>query len=365
MKFPFSFFHPNCHQPRPQLAETLRMSRFWHILVFLSRTGIPLAMLGLHFFVFACFARRWDRAAAVTVSPIWAWAGAAILLCFISWLFHRGKGAFWVAVVWLATAAIMSEEPRLLCRIVKEKPELGPPANFQGKRVLRVANLNCKRNPAAAQEVAGWQPDIVMLQEAPAPHQMEALKKQLFPAGGQYIGAYDCAILTRGKVQVLQVQPTPGMPSVFFNPVLPAVVELDGRQIHLVCVHLQGAVTDLSLHKIETWEKHYYSRISRRYEIANVRNRLAFNRVISAGPVIMAGDFNAPSEDAVLRELRVDFTDAVEAVGVGFPNTFPNHFPVHRIDHIFSNGQCTPARAITVKTQNSDHRMIIADYLLN
>jgi endonuclease/exonuclease/phosphatase (EEP) superfamily protein YafD len=325
-----------------------------------------MVLLGLHFVVFAAYARRWDRVAIITIPPIWAWAAGACLLCLLSWACFRGRGAKWVGLLWLATGLLCSEEPRLLLRVASEKPQKGPPAEYQGQRTIRVVNLNCRKyNPTAADEVAAWHPDIVLLQESPYPAAVDALAKRLFPDGGNRMGAYDCCILTRGALSKWpwQLKPSNNLP-LEFQQALPVAVEIDGKRLHVVCVHLQGAETDLSFHRLHAWQRHYLNRVSRRAEVWELRNRLALNEVFVEGPVILGGDFNAPADDAVMRELRTDFVDVVDAVGGGFCNTYPNHFPLHRIDHIFCKGNIQPVRTVTVKTVNSDHRMLIADFVL-
>ena len=61
--------------------------------------------------------------------------------------------------------------------------------------------------------------------------------------------------------------------------------------------------------------------------------------------------------------LSRDFTDAFVAAGTGWGDTFQRRVPVLRIDHLYANRQFTPIRCRAVTTHNSDHRMVVADFL--
>jgi endonuclease/exonuclease/phosphatase (EEP) superfamily protein YafD len=175
------------------------------------------------------------------------------------------------------------------------------------------------------------------------------------------LGGYEVAVVTRGKVGY---NPSIGMETQkppWLVRELPCIIALDGRIIHAVCVHLNGAVTDVGLHRASTWNSHYLNRMSRLREMLTVRNLLTLQQLTPA-PTIIGGDFNAPAGDAVFRVLEPDLTDAFATVGAGWGDTFPNKTPLLRIDHIYANDQLTPVRARTVETVNSDHRMVVVDY---
>lgn len=348
------------------------MSGLFRFFKWVIRTGLPFAALALHFVIVIAYARRWDRAAAVTVFPLWAWGTLGFLTAFVSWIFFRTKFAAVLLGVWMLTTLIGSDETKPLLRFNAEKPLIGLPPDVGGKRLLRVVTLNCRyRNSISAEEVIPWKPDIVLLQEAPPPQALRVLSSKLFPdgrPGDHFRGGYECAVLTRGVIKADIT--TMGL------RVLPCTLDLDGRTFHVVCVHLQGAVKNISLHRTSTWGLHYRNRLSRRAELMDVRKWLdslsALKTATSMGsafssqaaPVIIGGDFNAPAGDAVFRELEPEFTDAFDAVGSGWGNTFPNQSPVLRIDYIFSNPLLTPVHARTVESANSDHRMVVADYLV-
>jgi endonuclease/exonuclease/phosphatase (EEP) superfamily protein YafD len=331
----------------------------------LLRTGFPLAALALHLTVVACFARRWDKATAVTVIPFWAWGGAGMLLAGVSLAVFRTRFALGILALWLVTTVVGSDETRPLLRVTAEKPREGTPSDFEGRKVLRVVSLNCRKfNPVAAEEVLAWQPDVVLLQEAPFPSQLRSLATKLAPGGrpeDHFTGGYECAILSRGKVIPLGNVGVAAMRPDLIH-VMPCRIELDGRNLHAICVHLQGAVTQVGLHRRAVWEMHYHNRQSRRSEMIQARMWLEALK-LSSTPIVIGGDFNAPAGDAVFRELEPDFVDAFRAAGSGWGNTYPNSTALVRIDHIYANARLKPVRARTVESVNSDHRMVIADFV--
>lgn len=338
----------------------------FRFLRFLLRTGLPLAALGLHLVIVLCFARRWDRATAITVLPFWAWGFVGLALAGLSFLIFRSRLALVVTLLWLVTIIIGADETRPLLRFTAEPPRPGPPADFSGKKALRVVSLNCKRfNPVSVEETLAWEPDIILLQEAPFPGRLLEIAKKLYPTGrpqDHVVGGYDCAVLARGKVVPLSDRSAANIRPDLVH-VLPCAVQFEDRMVHVVCVHLQGAVTNMSLYKKSTWELHYRNRQSRRSEMILARVWLHALNLNSTAPIIIGGDFNAPAGDAVFRELEPDFTDAFRATGSGWANTFPNATPLVRIDYIFANQHLTPIRSSTVQTANSDHRMVVADFV--
>ena len=335
-------------------------------LAWILRVGVPVASLGLHFGIVSAYARRWDHAAALTVFPFWAWCLLGALLGLVSWLFYRQRWVLGVMALWIVTMVIGSDETKPLLRLRADLPQPGVPQNFNGEKMLRVVSLNCHyMNPICAEEVLPWHPDIVLLQEAPSPAALEGLARRLYPDGKSkhLIGGYEVAVLTRGEVQAF-VATVQQMSTPTIMRELPCTILLDGKKIHVVCVHLQGAVTDVGLHRLSTWDSHYRNRLSRREEMKDVRRYLEIQKTMEGAPIVIGGDFNAPAGDAVFRELIPEFTDAFAAVGSGWGDSFPNKTPLLRIDHIYANQRLQPMRARTVQTVNSDHRMLVVDFAL-
>ena len=94
------------------------------------------------------------------------------------------------------------------------------------------------------------------------------------------------------------------------------------------------------------------------------------------GPVIVAGDLNAPEASLVCATLKeAGLRDAFSEGGTGYGYTyghllFKNRLPWlriswMRIDHIMLNSRFSAQRCWTGSGQASDHRPVIADLVLN
>ncbi len=333
------------------------MARFFR---FLLTTGLIWSSLGLHLVICACYLRRWDKAAAITVFPFWIWALAGLFIAGLAWITTRKKLAALLTGLWLVTLVGGSDETRPLLRFAKEKPLPGKPApDAAGIVPLRVITLNCRQgawNPQVLDELVAWNPDVVFLQETPFPADLQKAVVRVFPGiPGYFEPGENCAILARTKIlNVLRgYQPYSMLGVVELRP---------GKRVELACVHLQGAETTMRLWSRDAWRSHYYNRQSRRTELSLL---MGVQQLFSGDyPVIVGGDFNAPAGDGLFDLLKLKgFTDAFAVAGCGWPCTYPNAAPVLRIDHIWTRG-LTPLRAITVHTQRSDHRMIVCDFLL-
>lgn len=335
------------------------MRRIWH---HITHTLLPLGALGLHVVIFVSYARRWDKVAALTVYPFWAWGLVGFAMAGFAWLLTRQRLALGIASLWLVTMLVFSDETKPLLRSWKPKPEPGlPVAVPDGGRVRRVITFNCKAgyfNPNAAAEVIPWQPDVVLLQESTSPGVLLQVAQALY--GGNpaehIVGNWECGIITRGRILRSITGNLPRS--------LSATIQFeDGSLLEAASVHLRGAETDVRLYKREALFKHAVNRLERR---ADLQKLLTLQTLMNGQrPALIGGDFNAPAGDAIFRLLEsAGFADAAKAVGTGWPDTFPNAFPLLRIDHLWSNGRLVPVRSSAVKSVHSDHRMVVCDYLM-
>lgn len=333
------------------------MARF---IRFFFTTGLTGAAAVLHLVVCAGYLRRWDKLAAVTVFPFWAWGLAGALMAGTAWLAGRRRFAavfFWG---WLVTVVLGSDETVPLLRWRAETPQPGIPAPVEGQKPLRLVSLNCRAgmwNPQALADVEPWHPDIVFLQEAPMPLELQRFAARLYgKGGGHFEGGYKCGIVARGPIRssLTGFQPYSILGTVEYAP---------GKQVEVACVHLQGAETSMELWTRDAFRRHYYNRQSRRAELSRL---LGVQRLYEGdNPAIIGGDFNAPAGDAVFDLLKAGgFRDAFREAGSGWADTYPNAAPVLRIDHLWVNSRVAPRRAGVVRTRFSDHRMLVMDFLL-
>ncbi len=327
---------------------------------FTRRLGwtMVVASLLLHIFTVYCYSRQPDRFAAFTVMPIWLWGGIGLLLATLAFYFLRASLSLVMTGVWAITLLIGADEARVLANLGKPQPLPGPAEPFEGKAVIRVITMNCAifgyGSPAA--DIAAWQPDIVLLQDA-YPHQVRQIADTLYGGLGDYRAHLTNGVSTRWKILEEVRDPTRRDQQVKIQ--LP-----DGREILVVNVHLATAATDLRLWNKSAWTEHRKNRAVRLRELAITREVLEQTTDFPETPTIFGGDFNAPATDIVHRMLGRDFVDAFAVAGTGWGNTYQRRFPVLRIDHLYATPHFVPVRCRVVASRHSDHRMVVADFLL-
>ena len=324
------------------------------------RTGWTLVglSLALHLFTVFCFARQPDRFAAFTVLPIWVWGGLGLLFSTVAFYFLRASLSLVMTAVWAVTLLVGADEARVIANFGRAEPTPGPPALVDGKRVLRVVTLNCSifqyGNPS--DDLAVWEPDIVLLQDA-FPYQVRRIADTLYGGRGDYRAYQTNGIVTRWRIGREVRNPTQRNQQ--------ATVEMpDGSSIEVVNVHLATAATDLQFWDRSAWQKHRKNRTLRRQELAIVQQVLEQTTSFPNTPTLFGGDFNAPATDVVHRQLTRDFVDAFAAAGTGWGDTYHRRLPILRIDHIYATRHLTPIRCKAVTTRHSDHRMVVADFLM-
>ncbi len=316
------------------------------------------ASLLLHLFTVYCFSLQPDRFAAFTVMPIWLWGGFGLGLSTIAFYFFRTPLSLVMTAVWAITLLVGADEARVLAHLGRPAPLPGPATTFEGKPVIRVLTLNCALfrygNPAA--DISAWQPDIVLLQEA-FPYQVRLIADVLYGGRGDYRGYQTTGVVTRWKILQEVHDPTRRDQQVILE--LP-----DGQPMVVVNVHLTTAATDLRLWRRSAWTTHRKNRTLRLHELALTRQVLEQTTAFPNVPTILGGDFNASATDIVHRKLSGEFVDAFSAAGTGWGDTYQRRFPILRIDHIYATRHLVPVRSRVVASRHSDHRMVVADFLL-
>jgi vancomycin resistance protein VanJ len=95
----------------------------------------------------------------------------------------------------------------------------------------------------------------------------------------------------------------------------------------------------------------------RREQSGNVADEV---REVS-GPVLLAGDFNTPSESDIFRRMWGQYTDAFSVAGWGWGYTFYGGRTAVRIDHILAGKGWRCERCRVGPDVGSPHRPVIAD----
>lgn len=316
----------------------------------------------LHIFTVYCFSRQPDRFAAFTVVPIWLWGGFGLAFSTVAFYFLRAPLSLVMTSVWAVTLLVGADEARVLANAGKSPPLPGQPELHKSQAVIRVITLNCslftygKHATGLPAEIARWQPDIVLLQEA-HPHQVRQVADALYGGHGDYRAQLTNGIITRWKIQ-REVRNSGAGRSQQVTVLLPG-----GAEIEVVNLHLGSAATDLRLWRRAAWTEHRKNRVARQQELALTRQILAQTTSFPDYPTLFGGDFNAPAPDIVHRQLTPDFIDAFAAAGTGWGNTFQRRFPILRIDHLYATRHFTPVRCRAITTRHSDHRMLVSDFL--
>ncbi|MES2438746.1 MAG: endonuclease/exonuclease/phosphatase family protein [Verrucomicrobiota bacterium] len=320
---------------------------------------LVLVSLLLHIFTVYCFSRQPDRFTAFTVMPIWLWGGIGLVLSTLAFYFLRASLSLIMTAVWAITLLVGADEAKVLANFGKSPPLPGQAERYEGRRVMRVVTLNAAfftyGNPAA--DLSAWQPDIVLLQDI-HPFQVRQIADVLYGGRGDYRAYQTNGVVTCWKIQREIRNPDPNHRDQQVTIQLPG-----GAEIEVVNVHLRTAATDLRLWRKSAWAGHRSNRVLRMKELSLTQTVLEQTTKFPHTPTLFGGDFNAPASDIVHRQLASDFEDAFASAGTGWGNTFQRRFPILRIDHLYATRHFTPVRCRAVTTRNSDHRMVVADFL--
>jgi len=107
----------------------------------------------------------------------------------------------------------------------------------------------------------------------------------------------------------------------------------------------------------------------------NINTRMSYSALVSArvrneiGPRLIGGDLNAPSSSLVVRMLEGNtLTDAFERAGKGYGYTYGHALKFRhsyvRIDHLLASSEWHPVACWAGDADGSDHRPVIADYVI-
>lgn len=299
--------------------------------------------------VMVCYLAQPDCCAAVTVWPTWAWM---LLGAVVSTTACKGRGRRTVLAVlgfWLVCMLSFCEEPKSLFRGYLR----GHPAS--AARVLRVVSLNCSGgNTAAADEVIGYRPDIVLLQESPGPKEVHALARRLFGGRAGVAWGVDTSVIADGRVTAEFTGRAAAMCATA------AHVAVRGKgEMEVMSIRLSPPVFRTDVWSPGNWREQASLRRTHRRELGEVTRKIL--SLDHATPLIVGGDFNMPAGDGALRELPPGLRDAFREGGVGWGDTVLNDVPVERFDQVWVSREFRVLAVRAYRTRNSDHRMVVCD----
>jgi endonuclease/exonuclease/phosphatase (EEP) superfamily protein YafD len=167
----------------------------------------------------------------------------------------------------------------------------------------------------------------------------------------------DASLVVRGRVLPVDLAADLRANFVQARVVLPS-----GSAVEVISTRLVPAVFRLDLWSPDCWREHRENRQRRRAQLAALVRRL--QALPPTVPLIVGGDFNAPQGDAVFHLLRPRLHDTFGEGGRGWGNTITNDVPFLRIDQIWASAAFRSVNVGARKTQHSDHRMVVADLIL-
>lgn len=317
-------------------------------------TVIPSMLLLVYLAVAICLLNRWDAMVAVTLIPVWAWAGLGMLLSLLCGIICRGLPSLLIFCLCLATAVLFSEETLGLARelIVSIREKQESPAATESPS-LRVVNVNCAGSESVLRRAMESAPDILVIQEAPEKAVLDAVADELYGVDRCVTHHHTNAILARGEL--LGVLPDPDSATLHAR-----IKRADGFTLDVTNLDLEGCAPTLDMWRPSVWKELIEARVVNR---RLVRTHLGENEITK--PTIgriLSGGFGTPPGDDVYRPLETNgLIDTYAASGLGWGNTFPSEYPILRLDQIWVSPNLIPLRSVTRLGSGSDHRIVVSD----
>jgi endonuclease/exonuclease/phosphatase family metal-dependent hydrolase len=213
-----------------------------------------------------------------------------------------------------------------------------------------------------AQALAGWHPDIVLLQEVDRGRiwtgrvDMPSVLADDLHMGWTFgvnvrrsaTNEYGTAILSRYPILRPRNMLLPAPPGTQQRGLLHATIDVDGMLLSVYGTHLESS-----------------SRVARLEQIRTIAPILAAD----LRPEIFGGDLNSTPDTRVVARTRTALADTWQAVGQGPGFTHPAEAPHIRIDYLFyrsgSGVDIQPLQAQVLGHVVSDHRPVRAVYRLS
>lgn len=211
------------------------------------------------------------------------------------------------------------------------------------ERPLTILSWNILHGRLGSQEIADYvkqnRPDIALFQETQESVVMKELQEALpeyhLVRGGMDL---DLAIFSRYPIRVVP------SPVEFPGFLMQADAEIGETSLRVLNVHIGKAS------KSRTPVRSIWKTTAIHEE---ARKALAETLETVKGPVLLAGDFNAPSAAPLVRKLPLR-----ELRSPGLGGTYPQRFPLWRIDHALVSQELNCERVWTDDIGYSDHRPV-------
>lgn len=295
-----------------------------------------------------------DVLAALRLIPIWCWpfpGGVALVLA------RRSQPRILLVtpmLLWLAFVVTAVEETRSLSRSVLSK--FSKPAWQEAHGVkLRVVSLNCADGSLrTAREAETLVPDILLFQESPGQIDLERLATDLFGNSQGVLWSPDTSIVARWPMQR----------SIVRDHFVSGLVQLpEGFQFRVVSLRLAPPVVRYDLWNPACWREQTAKRRQHTKQV-NQLWELLIDEIEIDDAIILGGDFNAAQHDRATWRLQDFARDTFDVAGCGWGNTVLNTIPVLRFDQIWAGERCRVIATWAVRSEHSDHRMVVSDLVL-
>ncbi len=212
----------------------------------------------------------------------------------------------------------------------------------------RVVSLNCAAGSIeAADEAFALGADIVLLQEVSSKSEFGAAAERF--GYRQVVWSVDDAIYLRQSDSFeLLGNPVSG------RDFASCQIRIEESQWRVISLRLAPPVFRLDWWNPACWSEYSEDAKKRRTRIAEIRRE--------AGPLdeqtgeLIGGDFNTTHPGIQ------DLSDVGRKVGRGWIGTGTNDFPLARVDQLWSSDALDWHQAFVIKTKNSDHRMLVAEF---
>jgi endonuclease/exonuclease/phosphatase (EEP) superfamily protein YafD len=213
--------------------------------------------------------------------------------------------------------------------------------------------------------LAPLQADLILLQESPdGPLPDFSTTSTVSPTasftGWHVLHGGDCTLLSRWPLKQLPSRSV----GPWDDPLL-AAIRIPAMDQSVLVGNVRFALPALEFlpvsreARVRHWTMHR-DRVAQYARLASLLEETA--QSLNPAAVIWGGDINADSSARSVDRARSGFTDAWTIAGRGWGGTILSHFPIGRIDHIYSRGRLHPVNCRALPLPISDHRAVVADY---
>jgi len=219
----------------------------------------------------------------------------------------------------------------------------------------RVLTCNVHRNPFGIKGIfAEIRPDIVVLQDCP--HHFEPTD---FGEGRWYVWSHGQFVLASRYpiLEPIALEPPEGPRDAAVRARLKAPGDFD---IRFYVLHLESprdALVALRRRGLDGGEVLQTNSNTRRSQSAAITAWI----LKDTGPLLIAGDFNTPSDSTIYNTFWSDYSNAFSEAGLGWGHTYHANHVALRIDHILAGPGWRCRHCWVGPEVGSEHRPVIAD----